>query len=243
MLVLPITASLGVVACALAAGCVTGGPRQGEPTDPKRVERERMVADQIESRGVRDAGVLAAMRQVPRHLFVPDALQPQAYDDHPLPVGHGQTISQPYIVALMTELARPSPTDRALEIGTGSGYQAAVLSRLVAHVYSVEIVDTLHQQAAERLARLGYANVTAIRADGYDGWPAAAPYDIVLVTAAPEEVPEALIAQLAPGGRLVIPVGARSQELQLIEKDSEGRTRARTVAPVMFVPLVRGNKK
>jgi protein-L-isoaspartate(D-aspartate) O-methyltransferase len=238
---LPLTASLGVLACALAAGCNPGsGAQQVPPADPKKdAERERMVAGQIESRGVRDARVLAAMRSVPRHLFVPEPLQPQAYEDHPLPIGHGQTISQPYIVALMTELARPSPTDRALEIGTGSGYQAAVLSRLVARVHSVEVIDALQEEAAERLARLGYVNVTAIRADGYGGWPAAAPYDIVLVTAAPEEVPDALIAQLAPGGRLVIPVGGRSQDLQLIEKDAGGGTRARVVAPVMFVPLVR----
>jgi protein-L-isoaspartate(D-aspartate) O-methyltransferase len=240
----PFTASLGIVACALAAWCASpgGGDPQAPRADPARTERERMVADQIAARDVGDPRVLAAMREVPRHLFVPEDHQADAYDDHPLPIGHGQTISQPYIVALMTELARPSPTDRALEIGTGSGYQAAVLSRLVAHVYSVELNETLHQQAEERLKRLGYGNVTAILGDGYRGWPAAAPYDIVLVTAAPETVPEALVAQLKPGGRLVIPVGTYSQDLQVIEKDAQGRTRARSVVPVMFVPLVKGKK-
>jgi protein-L-isoaspartate(D-aspartate) O-methyltransferase len=241
----PLTASLGIVACTLAAWCTSpgGGDAQAPPADRARAERERMVANQIASRDVRDPRVLAAMREVPRHLFVPEEYQADAYDDHPLPIGHGQTISQPYIVALMTELARPSPTDRALEIGTGSGYQAAVLSRLVAHVQSVELNASIHAQAAERLSRLGYANVTAVLGDGYQGWPAAAPYDIVLVTAAPETVPEPLVAQLKPGGRLVIPVGTYSQDLQVIEKDAKGRTRARSVAPVMFVPLVKGEKK
>ena len=245
MPVLPFSASLGILACALAAGCgASGGERQAQPADPAmKAERDRMVADQIASRDVRDPRVLGALREVPRHLFVPEAHRSQAYDDHPLPIGEGQTISQPYIVALMTELARPSPTDRVLEIGTGSGYQAAVLSRLVAHVYSVELNDVLHEQARLRLRTLGYANVTAILGDGYKGWPGAAPYDIVIVTAAPEEVPEALVAQLKPGGRLVIPVGGYSQELRLTEKDANGRTRARSVAPVMFVPMVKGERK
>jgi protein-L-isoaspartate(D-aspartate) O-methyltransferase len=245
MPVLLLAASLGIVACALAVGCLPGndGEPQRPAADPRRLERERMVAEQIGERGVRDPRVLAAMREVPRHLFVSDAHQGEAYDDHPVPIGNGQTISQPYIVALMTELARPRPTDRALEVGTGSGYQAAVLSRLVAHVHSIEVVEPLHRQAAERLARLGYSNVTPVLGDGYGGWPAAAPYDIVVVTAAPEEVPQALVAQLAPGGRLVIPVGGYSQELRVIEKDADGRTRSRTVAPVVFVPLVKGEKK
>lgn len=240
---LPLSASFGILACALAAGCGGGGGTgQAGPGDPTRDPRERMVADQIASRDVGDARVLAAMREVPRHLFVPAPQRPQAYDDHPLPIGFGQTISQPYIVALMTALARPEPTDRALEIGTGSGYQAAVLSRVVAHVYTVELNESLHGEAADRLKTLGYTNVTAIQGDGYRGWPPAAPYDIVLVTAAPEEVPAALVAQLKPGGRLVIPVGGYAQQLQVIEKDADGRTRTRTVAPVMFVPLVKEGK-
>lgn len=204
--------------------------------------RLRMVDEQIAGRGVRNEDVLRAMREVPRHLFVPEDLRPQAYDDHPLQIGHGQTISQPFIVALMTALARPARTDRALEIGTGCGYQAAVLSRLVAHVFSVEVDAALHHDAARRLLELGYVDITCIRADGREGWPEAAPYDIVLVTAAPEEVPAALLAQLRPGGRLVIPVGRDYQELRLIEKDAEGRTKTSVAAQVMFVPMVRGGR-
>jgi protein-L-isoaspartate(D-aspartate) O-methyltransferase len=240
MVPLPLPASLALLACALAGG--GGGDSPDPPGDPSRSERERMVADQIAGRGVRDARVLDAMREVPRHLFVAEGQRPQAYADHPLPIGNGQTISQPYIVALMTELARPAPADRALEIGTGSGYQAAVLSRLVSSVHTVERDDALLQQASARLAALGYDNVTVVRGDGYRGWPAAAPYDIVLVTAAPEEVPEALVEQLRPGGRLLIPVGTYAQELRVVEKDADGRTRARRVAPVMFVPLVKDGK-
>ncbi len=200
-----------------------------------------MVDEQIAARGVRDGRVLEAMRSVPRHLFVLPQARHRAYDDGPLAIGYGQTISQPYIVALMTELARPSPADRALEIGTGSGYQAAVLSRLVSHVYSIEIVETLARDAAARLKAGGYANVTVRAADGYAGWPERGPFDVVMVTAAPEEIPPPLIAQLAPGGRLVIPVGRQFevQELMLVEKDRGGRVRSRSITPVAFVPLVR----
>jgi protein-L-isoaspartate(D-aspartate) O-methyltransferase len=201
--------------------------------------RERMVAEQIAARGVSDPAVLSAMREVPRHLFVPEDVRAHAYVDHPLQIGHGQTISQPYIVALMTELARPTPSARALEIGSGSGYQAAVLSRVVGHVFSVEIDEELSRQAAERLAGLGYTNVTLAHADGHAGWASAAPFDIVLVTAAPTEVPPALVDQLVTGGRLVIPVGSLyAQELLVIEKEAGGRTRTSTVAPVIFVPMV-----
>ena len=190
---------------------------------------------------VNDPAVLAAMAAVPRHLFVPPQYRDQAYEDFPLPIGHGQTISQPYIVALMTELARPSPADRVLEVGTGSGYQAAVISRLVARVFSVELVDPLAQSAAAVLRRLGYANVTVRSGDGYLGWPDEAPFDIILVTAAPEDVPAALVAQLKPGGRLVVPVGPVHdvQDLQLIEKDAAGRVSTRSVIPVRFVPMVK----
>jgi protein-L-isoaspartate(D-aspartate) O-methyltransferase len=203
--------------------------------------RERMVAEQIASRDVREARVLAAMRDVPRHLFVPPDLQLQAYDDRPLPIGYNQTISQPYIVALMTQLARPGTGDRALEVGTGSGYQAAVLSRLVSHVHTIEIVEPLARDAEQRLKKAGYTNVTVRAGDGYAGWPEVAPFDIIMVTAAPDHVPAPLLAQLKPGGRLVVPVGPVTaiQELQLIEKDNEGRPRTTRIAPVRFVPLVR----
>ena len=209
--------------------------------EASRKERKEMVAGQIVSRGIGDPAVIAAMQQVPRHLFVPPALRAGAYADHPLPIGHGQTISQPFIVALMTELARPARSDRALEIGTGSGYQAAVLSRIVSHVFSLEIDAELGRQAFERLRGLGYRNVTVLRTDGYAGLAAEAPFEIVLVTAAPVEVPTVLVEQLATGGRLVIPVGhGDSQELEVIEKRADGTTRTRRVVPVLFVPMVHG---
>jgi protein-L-isoaspartate(D-aspartate) O-methyltransferase len=178
---------------------------------------------------------------VPRHLFVPPADRKSAYEDHPLSIGEGQTISQPYIVALMTELARPSEKDRALEIGTGSGYQAAVLSGLVREVYTIEILESLGTEAARRLKDLGYANVHVRVGDGYQGWPEAAPFDIILVTAAPEKVPPPLLQQLKRGGRMVIPVGRVSdvQSLLVLEKDEEGRIQERDILPVRFVPLTR----
>jgi len=218
-----------------------GTPGGGPPQDAFRQTRLAMVAEQIAARGVKDPRVLDAMRAVPRHEFVPAPSRADAYLDSPLPIGHGQTISQPYIVALMTELARPSPADRVLEVGTGSGYQAAVISRLVARVFSVELVDPLAQSAAAVLRRLGYANVTVRSGDGYLGWPDEAPFDIILVTAAPEDVPAALVAQLKPGGRLVVPVGPVHdvQDLQLIEKDAAGRVSTRSVIPVRFVPMVK----
>jgi protein-L-isoaspartate(D-aspartate) O-methyltransferase len=215
--------------------------REEQSPDPFLRPRSAMVADQIAARGVKDPRVLDAMRRVPRHEFVPAAMREDAYVDAPLSIGHGQTISQPYIVALMTELARPAPTDRALEVGTGSGYQAAVLSRLVSRVFSIEIVEPLAQSAAATLQRLGCANVAVRSGDGYHGWPEEAPFDIILVTAAPEQVPAALVAQLKPGGRLIVPVGPiwDVQDLQIIEKDEAGRTTTRSVIPVRFVPLIR----
>ncbi len=209
--------------------------RAAEP-DPLAAERARMVASQIAARGVRDERVLSALRAVPRHLFVPEALRPVAYGDHPLPIGHGQTISQPYIVALMTELARVRPGARVLEVGTGSGYQAAVLSLLAAEVCSIEIVEPLAREAGERLARLGYRNVSVRAGDGYAGWPEKAPFDAILVTAAPPEIPGPLLAQLGPGGRLVAPVGEGEQDLVLVERTAGGLVR-RSVAPVRFVPM------
>jgi protein-L-isoaspartate(D-aspartate) O-methyltransferase len=209
--------------------------------DDYRSARERMVREQMEERGIRDPRVLEAMRTTPRHRFTLESEAAHAYGDYPLPIGEGQTISQPYIVALMTELARPRPGDRALEVGTGSGYQAAVLAPLVQHVYTIELEPTLGQRAAKLLQELEYDNVTTRIGDGYAGWPDEAPFDIVLVTAAPEEIPKPLLEQLAPGGRLVVPVGPSyaTQELQLIEKDASGKLTKRTVSPVRFVPLRR----
>jgi protein-L-isoaspartate(D-aspartate) O-methyltransferase len=203
-------------------------------------ERERMVRTQIESRGVGDAAVLSAMRAVPRELFMPPEARSRAYHDNPVPIGHGQTISQPYIVAFMTELLACSRGHRVLEIGTGSGYQAAVLALVAKQVYSVEIVPELARSSAGTLAKLGYANVTVRMGDGYRGWPEQAPFDRVILTAAPPEIPKALIEQLAPGGRLVAPEGASpfNQQLILIEKARDGRITRREVLPVAFVPMV-----
>jgi protein-L-isoaspartate(D-aspartate) O-methyltransferase len=206
--------------------------------------RQRMVRDQIESRGVRNPAVLRVMRQTPRHLFVPDEVRSRAYEDHPLPIGYEATISQPYIVAWMTEILEAKTTHRVLEIGTGSGYQAAVLSPLVKQVYTIEIVPELARSARETLRRLGYANVTVREGDGYRGWPEEAPFDRIVLTAAPPEIPETLIQQLAPGGRLVAPVGSSSwnQELVVLEKGGDGKIRRREVGAVMFVPMRPGRK-
>jgi protein-L-isoaspartate(D-aspartate) O-methyltransferase len=179
------------------------------------------------------------MRKVPRHLFVSPEERAHAYEDHPLPIGGSQTISQPYIVALMTELAGGKPGDRVLEIGTGSGYQAAVLAELGAEVYGIEIVEPLATRAGETLRRLGYDGVQVRHGDGYGGWPEAAPFAAIVVTAAPPEVPPALVEQLAPGGRLVIPVGETEQELRLLVKTPAG-LETRLVVPVRFVPMVHG---
>jgi protein-L-isoaspartate(D-aspartate) O-methyltransferase len=195
-----------------------------------------MVTEQIEARGVTDVRVLAAMRKVPRHQFVTPDAQNLAYIDRPLPIEHGQTISQPYIVALMTELARVTPDSKVLEVGTGSGYQAAVLAVLAGEIYSIEIVGALAASAQQKLSSLGYDNVNVRHGDGYQGWPEQAPFDAILVTAAPPEVPEALRRQLAVGGRLVIPVGERFQELRVIERTPNGYV-DRSVLPVRFVPM------
>jgi len=201
-----------------------------------------MVDQQLAERGIKDRRVLDAMRKVPRHLFVPEKLQRFAYEDYPLPIGLEQTISQPYIVALMTELAQVANDHTVLEVGTGSGYQAAVLSELVKQVYTIEYLAPLGEAARKRLAELGYTNVEVKIGDGYHGWPEHQPFDAILVTAASEEVPQALIDQLKPGGKLVIPVGrqADTQMLQVLEKNPDGKTTRKNTIPVRFVPLVKG---
>ena len=198
-----------------------------------------MVRDQIRSRGVADPAVLQAMGRVPRHEFVPDDQAGRAYADSPLPIGHGQTISQPYIVAFMSEVLDLEPDARVLEVGTGSAYQAAILAELAQQVVSIEIIEPLARQAAARLQRLGYRNVTVLAGDGYYGWPEQAPYDAVVVTAAATHVPPPLVAQLRPGGRMVIPVGRGTwtQNLLLVEKDAEGEVSTRNLMAVRFVPL------
>lgn len=204
---------------------------------PEAQARRRMIERDLRGRDITDEAVLEVMGRVERHRFVPDDLQAQAYADHPLPIGHGQTISQPYIVALMTQLVRPKKSDRALDIGTGSGYQAAVLAELCQEVYGIEILEPLAEGAKRRLAELGYKNVTVRSGDGYQGWPEKAPFDVIVVAAAPDHVPKPLMEQLAPGGRLVIPVGRFDQELLLVEKQKDGSLRQKSVIPVMFVPM------
>src|SRR5262245_21094148 len=200
-------------------------------------ERERMVKEQIAMRGVSDERVLKAMRKVPREQFVPEELRDRSYTDGPLPIGYDQTISQPFVVAFMTEKLRLRPTDRVLEIGTGSGYQAAILAELAAKVYTVEIVEPLGKRAEQTLQRLGYKNVQVKIGDGYQGWPEYAPFDAVIVTCAPNHVPQPLVAQIKEGGRIIIPVGpAGDQTLYLLEKKN-GRLEQRNVLPVSFVPM------
>jgi len=227
-----------------SAGCTptAGDPAERLPVGDKAAgdgtapARARMVDEQIRGRGVRDEKVLAAMGKVPRHLFVSEELAGAAYSDEPLPIGHGQTISQPYIVALMTELAELQGGETVLEVGTGSGYQAAVLAEIAARVFSIEIVEPLAASATERLRRLGYANILVRQGDGYRGWPEEAPFDAIIVTAAPDHVPPPLVDELRVGGRLVIPVGDLSQELLVITKTDDG-TVTKRVIPVRFVPM------
>lgn len=214
-----------------ADACVPGAHGQA---------REKMVRKQIQARGVTDPLVLHAMQEVPRHCFVPRQSVGKAYGDHPIPIGQGQTISQPYIVALMTERLKVKPSDRVLEVGTGSGYQAAVLSGLVSHVYTVEIHPALAEEAQARLSSLGYKNVSVRQGDGYLGWKEHAPFDAIIVTAAPSEIPPPLLRQLKPGGRMCIPVGGRYQvqQLMVVEKDSDGSISTQDVLPVRFVPFL-----
>jgi protein-L-isoaspartate(D-aspartate) O-methyltransferase len=228
-------ALLGLAGLACAAANDTGDASAPD-AEVRRAERLRMVEVQIEARGIDDPAVLAAMRAVPRERFVPDSMRPYAYNDGPLRIGYDQTISQPYIVALMTALIRPTPSKRVLEIGTGSGYQAAVLAECAAQVYTIEIVPELGEQAAARLRTLGYENVHTRIGDGFDGWPEAAPFDGIVVTAAPEEVPRPLLEQLAVGGRLVIPLGRGTQDLMLVTRTGQGYRRE-SITPVRFVPM------
>jgi protein-L-isoaspartate(D-aspartate) O-methyltransferase len=205
--------------------------------EPGAEERSQMVSRQIEARGVRDARVLDAMRQVPRHRFVPESQRGRAYEDRPLSIGHQQTISQPYIVALMTELAGVKPGDSVLEVGTGSGYQAAVLAEMGVRVFSIEIVEPLAKQATTLLSALGYGKLVEVRhGDGYAGWPEHAPFDAVIVTAAPPKIPAPLKQQLKVGGRLVIPVGKHYQNLLQVTRTKDG-FREESVIPVRFVPM------
>ena len=200
-------------------------------------KRQEMISHQIKNRGITDGKVLEAMEKVRRHLFVPDALRGMAYEDRPLPIGHDQTISQPYIVAYMTQAARPRPDDRVLEIGTGSGYQAAILAEIVKEVYTIEIIKPLADSASSRLLDMGYQNVKVKWGDGYEGWVEYAPFDTIIVTAAPSEIPENLIDQLKIGGRMVIPIGIFFQELYLITRTESGFDK-KAILPVRFVPMV-----
>lgn len=210
------------------------------PTDAYQDAREGMVRFQLQRRGIADSGVLAAMAKVPRHRFVPQAMRSLAYGDHPLPIGSGQTISQPYIVALMTEWGEVKPGDRVLEVGTGSGYQAAVLAEITPRVYSIELRPELAREAAARLQSLGYTQVQVRSGDGYLGWPEAAPFDAILVTAAAPRVPPALAEQLKEGGRLVIPLGSPDGAQTLVRlRKTQGKLKEEDSLPVRFVPLVR----
>lgn len=212
--------------------------------DPYKTQRERMVKNQIEARGIKDEATLKAMKDVQRHLFVSKDLRESAYDDRPLPIGYGQTISQPYIVGYMTELIHPKPGQKVLEIGTGSGYQAAVLAEIVDKVYTIEIITELTNSASKLLKELGYKNIEVKNADGYYGWEKHAPFDAIVVTAASEYIPPPLIEQLMDGGKMVIPVGSPflTQNLMLIEK-SEGKITTKNLLPVRFVPFKRGDNK
>jgi protein-L-isoaspartate(D-aspartate) O-methyltransferase len=224
-------------------GCHNGAgsdaPGQPGTADPQATLRKRMVELQLEAPGrdITNARVLAAMGKVPRHEFVPENLRPEAYADYPLPIGHGQTISQPYIVAFMTQVVDPRPGDKVLEVGTGSGYQAAVLADLVSNVFTIEIVQALAKRAQADLARLAYTNVHVRAGDGYLGWPEMAPFDAILVTCAPDHVPPPLVSQLKEGGRMIIPVGPfGDQELFVLEK-RDGAVERHGVLPVRFVPM------
>ncbi len=232
--------SIAATAAVILIGCTIEPDASPKPmkSEESRWEAERIarVVNQLRPRDIRDSRVLAAMEKVERHLFVPEENRKYAYADGPLPIGKGQTISQPYIVAYMTQALETTPEDRILEVGTGSGYQAAVLAELVDEVYSIEIVPELAATATELLADLGYSNVFVRAGDGYRGWPDKAPFDGIIVTAAPDHVPQPLIDQLKPGGKLVIPVGDYAQEMLIITRTEDGIVERRTIG-VRFVPM------
>lgn len=237
------TTALSLALFTLAVACGSAGPGVPPAAQDRQVERSRMVEDQIKARDIRSERVLDVMRTVPRHLFVPARVQADAYGDSPLPIGYDQTISQPYIVAFMTEALDLRPEHRVLEIGTGSGYQAAVLSRLVSAVFTIEIVAPLADRARETLAQLGYRNVEVRTGNGYLGWPEHAPYDRIMVTAAPEEVPPALLKQLKIDGLMAIPVGPTGmQELRILRRTPTGAETMKTL-PVLFVPMTGKPKR
>ena len=217
--------------------CTDGkGVSDSNPKEDFKVMREKMVETQIKVRGVKDPRVLSALLKVERHRFVPEEYLNSAYSDQPLPIGEGQTISQPYIVALMTELLELKGEEKVLEIGTGSGYQAAILGELAKEVYTIEIIESLASMAKKRLSELGYQNIQVKAGDGYLGWPEVAPFDAIIVTAAPDHIPKPLIEQLKDGGRMVVPVGIYTQELKKIIKRS-GKIETIDVIPVVFVPM------
>ncbi len=231
---------IAVLTMGMALAVVMALMAQGDDFAPRR---EAMVDGLVADGIIAEQRIIDAMKAVPRHLFVPEGQRAAAYEDHPLPIGHGQTISAPSIVGIMTEALKPKPTDRVLEIGTGSGYQAAVLAKLVRHVYSIEILEELATTAKQRLADMGYANITVRHGDGYLGWPEHAPFDAIIVTCAPDEIPQALVDQLKDGGLMVIPVAEEgwAQVLYLIEKQGD-RLEKQELADVIFVPMVHGEE-
>ena len=226
------------ICCLLAAALIAGA----QAFD---VQRTRMVRDQLATRGIKNSAVLKVMRETPRELFMPPAVRAFAYEDRAVPIGYGQTISQPYIVAFMTETLDISKAHRVLEIGTGSGYQAAILSSLAKEVYTIEIVGQLAQSASTVLNQLGYKNVIVREGNGYKGWADKAPFDRIILTAAPPELPPTLMDQLKPGGRLLAPIGDESaaQELRLVEKTAAGKITSRPVLPVRFVPMIKPRER
>lgn len=232
--------TLRVPAILLVTALSAAGPAHAAQADPHAAARLAMVADQIQGEGISDPRVLQAMRDVPRHSFVPAAMRSRAYEPRPLPIGEGQTISQPYIVAFMTEILRLKPTDRVLEVGTGSGYQAAIASKIAREVYSVEIFESLASSSRRTLSELGFRNVHVRQGDGYYGWGDKAPFDAIIVTCAGGHIPPPLLRQLANGGRMVMPVGGPflTQNLVLIEKGADGSISQRNVLPVAFVRLL-----